>query len=77
MDTVKSLLEAHALIEAHSPVWTLKMPIFQANISKNRASNKGPPTNIERKLVLSYAETSQMCYKQQISSRPSPERIKA
>ena len=38
--TVKSLLEAHALIEAHSPVWTSKMLIFQANFPKDRASNK-------------------------------------
>ena len=26
---------------------------------KNRSSDKGPPTNIEKKLVLPYAETSQ------------------
>ena len=29
VSTVKSLLQAHALIEAHSPVWTPKMPIFK------------------------------------------------
>ena len=49
VNTVKSLLEAHALIEAHSPVWMPKIPIFQANFSQNRTSNKGPPTNIEKK----------------------------
>ena len=27
---VKILLEAHALKEAHPPVWTPKMPIFQS-----------------------------------------------
>ena len=27
----------------------ISMPIFQANFPKNRASNKGPPTNIEKK----------------------------
>ena len=48
IDTVKSLLEAHALIEAHFTVWMPKMPIFQANFPKNQASNKGPPTNIEK-----------------------------
>ena len=48
-DTVKSLLEAHALIEAHSPVWTPKMPIFQA-FPKNQVSIKGQPTNIEKKI---------------------------
>ena len=45
---------------------------FQANFPKNRASNKGPPTNIEEKSVLRYAETSQICYQQGISSRPPP-----
>ena len=48
--TVKSLLEAHALKEAHSSVWTPKRRIFQANFPKNRAFNKGPPTNIEKKI---------------------------
>ena len=48
--TVKSLLEAHALIEAHSPVWTPKMPFFEANFPKNQDSNKGPPTNIGKKV---------------------------
>ena len=57
-DTVKSLLEAHALIEANSPVWTPKMLIFQDNFPKNGASNKGPPKNIKKKLVLRYPETS-------------------
>ena len=47
---VKSLLQAHALIEAHSPVWTPKMMIFEANFPKNGASDKGPPTNIEKKI---------------------------
>ena len=47
---IKSLLEAHALIEAQSPVWTPKMPIFQANFRKNRASNKGPHRNIKKKI---------------------------
>ena len=28
-DIVKSLLEAHALIEAHSPVWTPKVQVFK------------------------------------------------
>ena len=47
--TVKSLLEAYALIEAHSPVWTPKMLIFFKQIStKKQASNKGPPTNIKK-----------------------------
>ena len=37
---IKSLLEAHALIEAHLPNWTpKKMNIFQANFLQNRASN--------------------------------------
>ena len=38
------------------------MPIFQANFPKIRAPNKGPPTNIEKKSVLRYAETSRICY---------------
>ena len=62
MCTVKSLLETHALIEAHSPVWMPKMLIFQANFPKNRASNKGPIKNIEKKSVLCYLETYQICY---------------
>ena len=33
-DTVISLLQTHAQIEAHFPVWTPKMPIFQANFPK-------------------------------------------
>ena len=45
-----------------SPVWTPNMPIFQANFPKYRASNKGPPMNIEKNLVLCYAETSRICY---------------
>ena len=52
--TIKSLLEAHALIEGHSPVWTPKMPIFQANFQKNQASNKGQPRNIEEEKKRSY-----------------------
>ena len=47
-NTVKTLLLPHALIEALSPVWTTKMPIFQANFPKNRSSNKTPPMNIEK-----------------------------
>ena len=45
-DTVKPLNQAHALIEAHSQVWTPKVPIFQANFPKNRASNNGTPMKI-------------------------------
>ena len=39
---------AHALIEAHSPVWTPKVPIFKQISQKSQASNKGPPRNIEK-----------------------------
>ena len=35
INTVKSLLPAHALIEAHSPVWTPKILNFQANLKKS------------------------------------------
>ena len=56
--TVKSLLEAHALIEAHSPVWKPKMPNFQANFQKIEPTcNKGPLKDILKKSVLRYAET--------------------
>ena len=44
------------------PSLDAKMPIFQANFPKNRASNKGPPANIEKLPVQPYAETSQICY---------------
>ena len=47
--TIKSLLEAHALIETHSPDWTPKMPIFPANFKKIEPTcNKGPLKNVEK-----------------------------
>ena len=67
----ESLLEAHALIEAHSPVWTPKMPIFQANFHKNWASNKDPPMNIEKnKWCYVMQKHLEFVIKQRISSRP-------
>ena len=60
--TVKILLEAHGLRNAHPPVWiplrTPKMPLFQANFPKNQTPNKRPPMYIEKKQqsVLPYAE---------------------
>ena len=68
--TIKILLEAHALIEAHPSVWTQKMPIFRPNFPKNQACNKGTPLNIEN-ICPTYAEKSRICYWQRISS-PSP-----
>ena len=35
LNTVKIVLEVHALIEAHHLVLMPKMPIFQANLKKN------------------------------------------
>ena len=56
--TVKILLEVDALLEADAQVLTPKMPIFQYNFQKKkkRASKRRPPTNIEIRSVLSYAE---------------------
>ena len=65
--TVKILLEAHALKNAHPPVWiplwTPKMPIFQANFPKNQAPNKPLPMYNEKKQsVLPYAEKFRIYY---------------
>ena len=40
--TVKSLINAHALINAHPPIWTLKMSFFFTFLTKIPASNKRP-----------------------------------
>ena len=42
LDTVKSLLDAQALINAHPPIWMLKMAIFLDNSRKITASIKRP-----------------------------------
>ena len=42
LGTVKSLLDAHALINAHPPNWMLKMAIFLENSQKIAASIKRP-----------------------------------
>ena len=56
------ILEANALLEAHHmQVLTHKMLNFQSNIPKNLASDRRPPTDIEIKLILPYAEKFQIC----------------
>ena len=47
--TVKSLLQAHALlIEAHSPVWMGKIPIFQTNFPKKSRLIKAQPRILKK-----------------------------
>ena len=58
MSTVKSLLDAQALINAHPPIWMLKMAIFLDNSRKITASIKRP---LEKKKTLPYAESFQIC----------------
>ena len=41
----ESLIHAHALINAHLPIWTLKMTIFFTLFSKLPASYKRPLQN--------------------------------
>ena len=41
-DTGKSLINAHALKNAHPPIWTLKMIICWTFLTKIPASNKRP-----------------------------------
>ena len=53
----KILLEAHALIEAHPPVWMPKL-----EISQKIDPNKGPPTNIEKNIDPTLCRKSQICY---------------
>ena len=47
--TVKSLIEAHALINAHPPISTLKMAIFWTIQGKTKASIKRPLEKMEKK----------------------------
>ena len=57
--TVKSLLYAQALINAHPPIWMLKMAIFFDNSLKITASIKRPLA--KKKKTLPYAESFQIC----------------
>ena len=45
---VKSLLEAHALIEGHSPVWTPKMLIFKQIFQNVEPPIKAHPQILKR-----------------------------
>ena len=57
-----SIREAHALIEAHSLVWTPEIPIFQAISPKIEPLINAHPGILKNKSVLRYAETSPICY---------------
>ena len=56
--TVKSLINAHALINAHPPIWILKITIFWTFLTKIPASNKRPLEINGGKLFL----TSAVCF---------------
>ena len=51
---VKALLNAHALKNVHSPIWTLKMAIFLTILGKVPASNKRPFGNKSGKYDLTF-----------------------
>ena len=67
LGTVKSLLDAHALMNAAPPpppppIWMLKMTIFWTVRGKIPASNKHPLEKIEKKkTILPYAKSLRIC----------------
>ena len=56
--TVKSLLDAQALINAHPPIWMLKMAIFWTILEKLQPLLN---THWKKKKTLPYAESFQIC----------------
>ena len=61
LNTVKAVINAHALINAHPPIWTLKIGIFGAFFGKILASYKRPSENMGwRKQIFSSIVSYQM-----------------